>query len=193
MTLTLPKWGLGSPLGFPRVHNLIAGVKTPRLEVFFIPLERSWSVDVKNALHGPLGHMQHKLCAKERPGVKLTIWLPTTKSRESTRPRCVQAECNTPLESSEGELQVFFIPHPDWRSEQGVMSCQSFESLNRDNFETVLGLGSPGTKSHLDVAPMEWRRVDYMGEGDGFPRVRAVVNQVSPKLPVACPSTKGAP
>jgi hypothetical protein len=32
-----------------------------------------------------------------------------------------------------------------------------------------------------------------MGEGGGFPRVRAVVNQVSPELPVACPSTKGVP
>jgi hypothetical protein len=29
-----------------------------------------------------------------------------------------------------------------------------------------------------------------MGEGGGFPRVRAVVNLVSPKLPLACPSTK---
>jgi hypothetical protein len=56
-----------------------------------------------------------------------------------------------------------------------------------------LPLGSPGTKSHLDVAPMEWRRVYYMGEGGGFPRVRAVVSQVSPKLPMVCPSTKGAP
>jgi hypothetical protein len=32
-----------------------------------------------------------------------------------------------------------------------------------------------------------------MGEGGGFPRVRAVVSLVSPELPVACPSTKGAP
>jgi hypothetical protein len=32
-----------------------------------------------------------------------------------------------------------------------------------------------------------------MGEGSGFLQVRAVVNFVSPKLPVACPSTKGAP
>jgi hypothetical protein len=31
-----------------------------------------------------------------------------------------------------------------------------------------------------------------MGEGGGFPRVRAVVSLVSPKLPVARPSTKGA-
>jgi hypothetical protein len=31
-----------------------------------------------------------------------------------------------------------------------------------------------------------------MGEGGGFPRVRAVMSVVSPELPVACPSTKGA-
>jgi hypothetical protein len=53
--------------------------------------------------------------------------------------------------------------------------------------------GSLGTKSHLDVAPVEWRRVYYTGEGGGFPRVRPVVSQVSPELPVACPSTKGVP
>jgi hypothetical protein len=56
-----------------------------------------------------------------------------------------------------------------------------------------LPFGNPGTKSHLDVAPVEWRRVYYIGEGGGFPRIRAVVNQVSPELPMACPSTKGAP
>jgi hypothetical protein len=39
---------------------------------------------------------------------------------------------------------------------------------------------------------MEWRKVYYMGEGGGFPRVQAVMSQVSLELPVACPSTKGA-
>jgi len=32
-----------------------------------------------------------------------------------------------------------------------------------------------------------------MGEGGGFPRVQAVMSQVSPELPVVYPSTKGAP
>jgi hypothetical protein len=32
-----------------------------------------------------------------------------------------------------------------------------------------------------------------MGEGGGFPWVWAMVNKVSLELPVACPSTKGAP
>ncbi len=31
-----------------------------------------------------------------------------------------------------------------------------------------------------------------MGEGGGFPRVRAMVSLVSLELPMACPSTKGA-
>jgi hypothetical protein len=32
-----------------------------------------------------------------------------------------------------------------------------------------------------------------MGEGGGFPRIQAVVSQVSPELPVACRNTKGVP
>jgi hypothetical protein len=40
--------------------------------------------------------------------------------------------------------------------------------------------GSPETKSHLDVAPVERRKVYYKGEGGGFPQVRAVVSLVCP-------------
>jgi hypothetical protein len=48
---------------------------------------------------------------------------------------------------------------------------------NQDSFETISGLqlGSPGKKSHLDVVLEMWRREYYMGEGGGFPRVRAMV------------------
>jgi hypothetical protein len=58
--------------------------------------------------------------------------------------------------------------------------------------ETVSGLllESPGKKCHSDVASAESCREYYMGEGGGFPRVRVVVSQVSPKSPVACPNTK---
>jgi len=57
---------------------------------------------------------------------------------------------------------------------------------------TVLGLllGSPGKKCHSDVASAESCREYYMGEGGGFPRVRAVVSKVSPRSPMACPNTK---
>ncbi len=56
-----------------------------------------------------------------------------------------------------------------------------------------LPIGSPRTKSHLDVAPVESYRVYYKGEGGGFPQVRVVVSLVSPRLPVTLPSTKSAP
>jgi hypothetical protein len=54
-------------------------------------------------------------------------------------------------------------------------------------------LGSLGTKNHSDVGAVERHKVYYMGEGGGFPKVQIVVNHVSPKSPVACPSTKGVP
>jgi hypothetical protein len=38
---------------------------------------------------------------------------------------------------------------------------------------------------------MERRRKYYMGENGDFPRVRAVVSQMNPELPMACPSIKG--
>jgi len=47
-------------------------------------------------------------------------------------------KCNTPLKSSRGELQRWFRPHLDPSLGQGVMSVQSPESLNRDNFKTPL-------------------------------------------------------
>jgi len=59
--------------------------------------------------------------------------------------------------------------------------------------ETVSGLhfGSLGKKCHLDASAVVRCKEYYMGEGGGFPRVRAMVSQVSPRLPVACPNTKG--
>jgi len=41
LPFTLPKMGLGSPPGLPKLQSSIAGAKTPRIGVFFIPLKRS--------------------------------------------------------------------------------------------------------------------------------------------------------
>jgi hypothetical protein len=87
---------------------------------------------------------------KKRSKVKLAIWLPTTKSHESTWPWCVQVEYDTPLESSQGKLQVFFRPYPNRRFKQRVMNSQSPGSLNRDNF------GTPPWESR-DKKPFECR------------------------------------
>jgi hypothetical protein len=54
-------------------------------------------------------------------------------------------------------------------------------------------LGSPGTKSYLDVGATERHIEYYMGEGGAFPRVQVMVSLVSPRSPVAYPSTTSAP
>jgi hypothetical protein len=50
MRLTLPKWGLGSLSGLPKVQSSITRVKTPCIGAFFISLENYQSVNVKNGL-----------------------------------------------------------------------------------------------------------------------------------------------
>ncbi len=71
------------------------------------------------------------------------------------------------------------------------MTPQSGRSPNQDSFGTPFWESQ--IKSHLDAGAMERRIEYYMGEGSGFPRVRAVVSLVSlvsPESPVVCPSTK---
>jgi hypothetical protein len=41
MKFTLSKVGTWSPPGLPKIQSSSLGVKTPRMEVFFIPLESS--------------------------------------------------------------------------------------------------------------------------------------------------------
>jgi hypothetical protein len=134
------------------------------------------------ASHWQFRHLQPKLWAKEGPGVKLAVWLPTTKSRESTSSRRRLEECDTALESSRRELQHWFRTRPDPSLERGAMAVQSSESpagtLSRLHF------GSPNKMCHSDVASATSRREYYMGEGGGFPRVWAVVSLV-------CPSARG--
>jgi hypothetical protein len=140
------------------------------------------------ALHEPFGHLQHKLWSKERHGIKLTIWLPTIKSRESSRCRCVQVECDTPLESSWGELQVCFTPHLNRRSKLGVMSSQSPRSPNRDNFETP-PWESWDKKSFRCRCHGQTQRILYGGRW-WFPLSLGRGESSEFVLPVACPNIK---
>jgi hypothetical protein len=134
------------------------------------------------ASHWPFGHLQLKLWAKEGSGDKLAVWLPTTKSRESTSSRRRLEECNMALESSQRELWLWFKTHPDPSLERGAMAVQSSGSPAG----TLSGLHfkSPNKMCHSDVAPATNRRKYYMGEGGGFPRIRVVVSLV-------CPSARG--
>jgi hypothetical protein len=136
----------------------------------------------KMALHEPFGHLQPKLWAKEGPGVKLAVWLLTIKSRESTSSRRPMGKCDMVLESSRGELQLWFRSCFNRTLQSGDMSSQSLETPTWDSF------GTPPWESR-EKEPFgcslhgELQSILY-GEGGGFPRVRAVVSQV-------CQSARG--
>jgi len=142
----------------------------------------------KMALHEPFGHLQPKLWAKKRSGVKLTIWLPTTKSQESTSSRRLQMECNEALESSQGEIQLWFRPHSNRRLEPGVVSVQSLGSPTWDNFRTPpwesrknvpFGCSSRGELQRI-LYGGRWWLPPNLGRGESCVKVR-----------VACPNTQG--
>jgi hypothetical protein len=90
----------------------------------------------KMGSHCSFGHLKHKLWPKEGPWVKLSIWLPTRKSRESTRFTWLHTTCHLPLESSRQELQLCFRAHLDPRSSPKVMGPQSYKSVRWRDFGT---------------------------------------------------------
>jgi hypothetical protein len=187
MKLTLPKVGTWSPSRLLKTQSSSSGVKTPCIRVFFIPLERSWNLDVRNGVAWVIWTSAAQVMGKRK--AHNFFWLPTTKSQESTRIRRLQEQCDMALESSQRELQDWFRPHPNRRSKKEVMDAQSPESPIR--IVSGLLLGSPGKKCHLDVVSVESCREYYKGEGGGFPRVRAMVSQVSSSCPWLVPTPKG--
>jgi len=142
----------------------------------------------KMVSHEPFGHLKPKLWAKEGSGVKLAVWLPTTKSRESTSSRRLQMECDGALQSSRGELQLWFRYHSNQRLEPGVVSVQSPGSPTWDSF------GTPSWEFRENVpfgcsSCRELQRILYGGRWWLPPEsgpwwVKCV------KVPVACPNTQ---
>jgi len=94
----------------------------------------------KMGSHDPFGYLKHKLWPKERLGVKLAIWLPTTKSLDLPWFLCMQVACHILSESSQPWLQLCFRPHLNQRSAHKVMGPQSCGSPNFKNFGINLGV-----------------------------------------------------
>jgi len=140
----------------------------------------------KISLHDPFGYYKHKLWPKEGLGIKLAIWLPTTKSQELSRFPFVQVVCNISLKRQ--GLQLYFRPHLNLRYSHKVMGHQNCGSPNFGNFE--ISTWESWDKWHLGVSPVARHRVYYKGEGDGFPQVKVMVNIMNPCLPVVHPCTK---
>jgi hypothetical protein len=146
------------------------------------------------ASHWPFGHLQPKLWAKEGPGVKLAIWLPTTKSRESTCSRRALRECDRALESSLRGLQLWFRPRPDQRSGRGAMKSQS-PGTPTGTVSGQLRDSISGVPGKCDIRmPLPRSNAEYTigSKVVAYSRVRAVVSLVC-QVPVASPNTQGCP
>ncbi len=146
----------------------------------------------KMCLHDPFEHLKHKLWSKEGSGIKLPIWLLTTKSRESPRFSHVQVACDILLENlltkATTLLQTSF---------QLKVCMQSYETPKLQEsqlwqfWDSWMGV----LKQNVIWMCASWQGTKYTirGEGVGFPQVRAMVNLMSLKLPMARPSTKRVP
>jgi hypothetical protein len=191
MRLTLPKVGTWSPPGLPKFQGSTAEGKTPRLEVFFIPLERPWSVDVENGLAWAIWTSTAQVMVERRARSQTDNLTPDHKKSGMTQPRGVQRECDTPLESYWGELQDCFRPHPNPRSEPGVTSSQNPKSPNRDSFETP-PWESREKKPFRSERHGAMERILYGGRW-WLPPSPGRGESSESRLPVACPNTKSVP
>jgi hypothetical protein len=136
----------------------------------------------------PFGHLKHKLWPKERPGVKLLIWFPTTKSQNC--PDFLVCRWHVTYHWKALDKGYNFIL--DLMSIKGLHTKLWGPKVVGTPVVGILGLslGSPRTKWHLGAGPMARHKVYYKGEGGGFPQVQAVVSLVSPCLSVMSSCTK---
>jgi hypothetical protein len=67
-SLTLGKVGIWSPPGLPSVQSSTARGKTSRIGVFLVSLERSWNVDIENALALAVRTSAAQVMGKRRVG-----------------------------------------------------------------------------------------------------------------------------
>jgi hypothetical protein len=186
---TFPKVGSWSPTRLPKIQSSSSKVKTPCVEVFFISMKRSWSVDVQNGFMCAIWTSASQVMGKRRAGSQTGSLNPTTKSRESTSSQRPLKECDMVLESSQGELQLWFKLHSNRRSEPRHTSSQSPGTPTQDSFRT------PPWESRENVpfgCSLHGRtqRILYGGKVVASPEsgpwwVKCV------KMPVACPNTQG--
>ncbi len=141
----------------------------------------------KMSLNDPFGHLKHKLWQKKGKESKCQFYSRPLKVRN---------------------LLDFFLCRwhatyhwkaldESYNSSQSEVCTQSFttpksqESQLWECWDSHLGV--PGQNAILDVGFMERHKVYYKGEGGGLPQVWAMVNLMSPSLPVARPNNKNVP
>jgi hypothetical protein len=124
----------------------------------------------KMGSHFSFGHLKHKLWPKEGMGVKLPIWLSTTKSQDrfdllgykGRATYCWKALVKN-YNFASNRIAIWGLLVKLWGSKIARVPTGAISGVSRE-------------KSHLDVAFVTSHRVYYKGEGDAFSQVRAMVS-----------------
>jgi hypothetical protein len=131
-TPTLPNelslWELESQWTFESSEGDYRGQNSLDWKVLYIIEKLLKPRCLKWACMTHLGYLKHKLWPKERPIVKLAVWLLTIKSRKSPWFPYIQVACHIPLERFQQEIQFWFALHLNRRSSHKVMGPQSCKS-----------------------------------------------------------------
>jgi hypothetical protein len=185
-----PKSGNLESSRTPETWKLNFRGQTPCPEVFLIPLERSWSVDVENGLASAIRTFvaqvmverrarsqtanSQPLKVRNRPDPSVCRWSATHRWKDLKESYKFALDL-IPIQGLSWELWAPKVPGV----QTGIVSG--------------LLLGSPEIKSHSDVGVVEQRREYYMREGGGFPWVRAMVSQVNLCCPWLIPTPRVIP
>jgi hypothetical protein len=141
---TLPRVGTWSPPGLPKIQSSSSGVKTPRIEVFFIPLERSWSLDVQNGLAWAIWTFAAQVMGKRRAG---TFESRPLKVRNRPLPNVCSGSTTWRWKALDENYNFGsnLVPIQAWGEKLWMPKVPGVQT------GTVSGLhlGSPGKKSHL--------------------------------------------
>jgi len=157
--------------------------------MFFIPLERSQSVDVQNGLAWAIWTF-YSTSYRQKKGRESNWHFDSQPLKVGNRPDpgvcrwIVTYRWKTLKESYKFALDLVPIGGQSEKLWTPKVSGVQTGTVSGLHFEC------PGKKCYSDASAVERRREYYMGEGGGFLRVRTVVSQVSPRLPEACPNTK---
>jgi len=138
--------------------------------------------------HDPFEYLKHNLWPKEGPGVKMPIWLPTTKSQESPWFIYVQVAWHLSLESCQQGLQLCFRPPFNWNLHKKLWASKVIRvPISRIS---KLSIWEFETKWQFGATPMAKYKAYYKGEASGFPQVLIVVNLMNLCMPMAHSCTK---
>jgi hypothetical protein len=149
--LTFPKMGVWSPSGLPKIQKTIAGVKTPCIEVFFILLERSWSVDVQNGLAWVIWTSSAQVKGKRRAGSQIDSRPLKVMNRPALDVHWGSAIWCWKALGESYNIGLDLVLIGGWGKKLWPSKIPGVQT----GIVSGLHFGSPGTKSHSDVASAE--------------------------------------